>query len=153
MNFLIKFFATGFGVGYLPKMPGTYGSMVGVGLWALIYRYVGAWHAMPLQIIAVIAFCLVSIWISARAEKIFGEHDSPKIVIDEIAGIFITFLAVPLSWTTAVLGFVLFRFFDIVKPPPIRQSQRLPGGWGVVVDDLLAGAAANIVLQVVVKVL
>jgi len=144
---MIKILATGLGAGYLPKAPGTYGSVVGVGLWYLLLQ-TGAWHTMPMQVLGVILFILFAVWVSGRAEKIFAKHDASEIVIDEIAGILVTFVGIPLHWPSAIAGFVLFRLFDIIKPPPVCQSQRLPGGWGVVIDDVLAGVLANIVLRV-----
>ena len=143
MNTVIKFLATGLGVGYGPKMPGTYGSLLAVPL---------VWVLRGLDPLPMISFCFVfgilSIWVADRAEQLFGEHDSPKIVIDEIAGMLFTFILIPINWATLLAGFFLFRFFDIVKVPPIQQSQRLKGGWGVVVDDILAGIFANITLQI-----
>lgn len=147
MHGLIKFLATGFGLGYVPKMPGTAGSLLGLVLvWALAGLNLGEYLLFTL------VFSLASIWISDQADKQFSVKDAPQIVIDEVAGIVVTFAALPLVPVTIVMGFILFRFFDIVKIPPIQQSQRLPGGWGIVVDDLLAGLFANIVMQIVLTV-
>jgi phosphatidylglycerophosphatase A len=147
MQSLMKFLATGLGLGYVPKMPGTAGSALGLVLvWALAGLNVGEY------LLFTVVFSLFSIWIADQADKHFSVKDAPQIVIDEVAGIVVTFVAIPLTPLTVILGFILFRFFDIVKIPPIRQSQRLPGGWGVVVDDLLAGVAANIVMQIVLTV-
>lgn len=147
MRFITKFLATGLGTGYVPKMPGTAGSVLGLVLvWAVAGLSLGAY------LLFTAIFALFSIWVAHQADKQFDVKDAPQIVIDEIAGIVVTFVAIPLVPLTAVLGFILFRFFDIVKPPPIRQSQCLKGGWGIVVDDLLAGLFANIVLQIVLTV-
>ena len=141
---ITKILATGFGLGYVPKMPGTAGSVLGLAL---------VWWLTPLGMatytgIAVL-FIFFAVWVSHRAEREFAVKDAPQIVIDEIAGILVTFIAVPVLWPTLVAGFFLFRFFDIVKPTPIKQTQRLPGGWGVVMDDVAAGVVSNIVLQIV----
>ena len=95
---------------------------------------------------------LASIWISGRAEKIFDEKDAQEIVIDEIAGMLVVFIALPFTPLTAVLGFILFRVFDIWKPYPICRMQEWTGGLGIVVDDLAAGLYANLVLQFVFSV-
>jgi len=143
MNAVIKFLATGFGLGYLPKAPGTYGSLLGLfGVWCLQSQPSLRYFVLVLMI------SLLAIGVSHRAEQLFGRHDASEIVIDEVAGQMVTFVLIPVTGPTLLAGFLLFRFFDIVKVPPIRQSQKLPGGWGVVVDDLLAGVLANLVLQV-----
>ncbi len=143
MKILIKTLATGLGLGYSPLGPGTFGSTLALPL---------IWAVQSLTILQYLvfafAFILFSIWVSAQAEGVFGEKDCQKIVIDEIAGMVVTFIAIPFNWMTALAGFILFRLFDITKPPPIYQSQRLKGGWGVVIDDVVAGAFANIVLQI-----
>ncbi|MBL7685341.1 MAG: phosphatidylglycerophosphatase A [Deltaproteobacteria bacterium] len=146
MKKFILFFASGAGVGFLPGPTGTYGTAVGVGLYALLkdlpeFNY----------LFFVLAFFLFSVWISAFAENIFQEKDSGKIVIDEIIGYFVTMLFLPFSLKLAMTGFVVFRLFDILKPFPIRSIDRhLKNGWGVVLDDVVAGIFSNIVLQVLV---
>ncbi len=143
---LILFFATGGGVGFLPGAPGTCGTAVGV----LLYWAVGnfpPWHYLLFTFI----FSLFSVWVAGLAENIFGEHDSQKIVIDEIAGYLVTMLFLPFSWKYAIAGFVIFRLFDILKPWPICLiDQKWKGGWGVVGDDLLAGIFGCLVMQGVV---
>lgn len=143
MNRFIQICATGFGSGYSPIASGTAGSIVAIPfIWAI------SGLNLPIYVIFTLVFGLFAVWISDRAEKYFAKKDPGEIVIDEIAGMFVTFIAIELNLISIIAGFVLFRFFDIVKIPPIHQSQKLPGGWGVVVDDLLAGVAANIVLQI-----
>lgn len=152
---------TTFGVGYLPKMPGTYGSLVGVGIYLLaafaeqsVYaRYaldggtnarLTAWiHAVV--IISFLLFCLLGIWASGRATHLFKDKDPQKVVVDEVIGQLITFLFVPfaISWHFILAGFVLFRLFDIWKPYPIDSLQNLPAGIGVCADDILAGVYAG----------
>jgi phosphatidylglycerophosphatase A len=90
----------------------------------------------------------VGIWLCDRAAKELGVHDHPAIVWDEFVGVWIVFIAVPLSWTTLLVGFVLFRFFDIIKPWPIRWlDRRVKGGFGIMIDDIIAGLFAWVLLQ------
>lgn len=142
-------FATGLGTGYSPVAPGTMGSLVGVALY---------WFLSPLPhhvfIPSVIAFIFLAAWVSGRACVLFGEKDPSKVTIDEIAGLLVTFIMHPFSWLAVIAGFVLFRIFDIAKPFPIRViERRLPGGWGVVLDDVAAGVYANASLWVFVWIL
>ena len=143
---MFVFLASGCGSGFFPFAPGTVGTIVGVGLYSFLA------HLSPfLFLITSIAFVFLSIWIADRAERQLQKKDPSCIVIDEIAGYFITMVLVPWSWSNAWLGFVLFRLFDIVKPFPIRRIDRtVPGGWGIVLDDVLAGVYANVVLQVII---
>lgn len=134
---LVKLLATGFGAGYLPKLPGTAGSVLGIGLWLLIQLAGNAW--------AWITFAtgtLAAIWIAGAAERLFSQHDPQCVVIDEIVGMTVALAGIALDWRLVLTGFVAFRLFDIWKPFPIRQSQKLPAGWGIVADDLLAGGLA-----------
>jgi phosphatidylglycerophosphatase A len=91
---------------------------------------------------------ILAIWSSGRCEDILGRPDPGEIVIDEVAGFLLTVIFFPLTWITLTAGFFLFRFFDILKPPPIRQiEKKLPGGFGVVLDDLAAGIYAHLCLR------
>ena len=148
MRKIILFLASGFGSGYLPAVPGTWGSLVGLLLYWPLQRLA------PLPLVAtVFTLAILSCWIAGLAEKFLGAKDPGIIVIDEIAGIFFSLIFVPFSWKTAVAGFFLFRIFDIWKPFPARLIQdKLPGGWGVVGDDLMAGIYANLVLQIAIRV-
>lgn len=143
---LIKILATGFGSGFAPLAPGTAGTLVGIPLYLLFS--VLPW---PIRLITVLAFTCLSWHVADEAEKLFGRKDAQCIVIDEIAGLQWTlFLVAPTVFHVA-LGFALFRLFDIVKPFPARLFQeRLPGGCGVVADDLAAGIYANLSLQVLI---
>ncbi|CAA9424491.1 MAG: Phosphatidylglycerophosphatase A [uncultured Pyrinomonadaceae bacterium] len=166
----LDYFALGvttFGVGYLPLMPGTYGSAVGVGIYLffahleknayLSYGLGGgsseqimAWlHAFNL--IAFLLFCLLGIWAANRATQLFKNKDPQQAVVDEIIGQLITFLFVPflVSWHFVVAGFLLFRLFDIWKPYPIDSLQNLPAGIGVCADDILAGIYAGTCLALI----
>lgn len=147
MRNIILFFASGGGVGYLPLFPGTWGSAVGVLLfWAL--TRLPTW---PL-VATVAAAVFLSCWIAGLAEGILGAKDPQIIVIDEVAGMFVSLLFLPFNWKVALAGFLLFRLFDIWKPFPARLMQdKLPGGWGVVGDDVMAGVYANLLLQIAVR--
>ena len=142
--------ATGLGAGYFPLAPGTVGSVLGLAL-------VIALRQTPLQpllltvSLAALAGLLltVGIWSAGRAEKVFGHIDPGQVVIDEVAGQIITFIATPrVGWFGLVVGFTLFRAFDIVKPFPARRAERFPGGWGIMVDDVVAGLYSLIVLVI-----
>lgn len=147
MRFLIIFLATGFYSGYTPAIPGTAGSVVGVAIWWLIF--LPLWHRSPAMTIALWALTFAAgCFISGRAEEIFGEIDSPRIVIDEICGMIATMFFNPSGWLYLAVGFAAFRLFDIVKPFPIGlMERRIRGGPGVMFDDLAAAIYANLVLQ------
>jgi len=87
----------------------------------------------------------LGIWVAGKAEQLFGEKDAAPIVIDEIAGMLLTYCAVPAAWLPLIVGFLSFRFFDIYKPLP--QLERLPGGWGIMLDDLFAGLLAQVCIR------
>lgn len=141
-EFLIKVAATGFGIGYLPFAPGTFGTILGVPL-CLLFKEGGPW----LYIAFVLAFILASIVISGAAEDIFCVHDSRRVVIDEIAGYLVTMVFIPSRLDLFVIGFIAFRFFDILKPFPVGYiDRRMKGGIGVVLDDVAAGVYANFTL-------
>ncbi len=140
---LARLLATGLYSGYSPLVPGTVGS---VPAWLIGYFVIGE---RPYVMAAVILFTfVVSVWSATETEKLLG-HDARKIVIDEWVGMFIAFLLVPVTLTNYLIAFVAFRFFDVVKLPPASQAERLPGGWGVTMDDVVAGVQANIVTQVI----
>ncbi|MBW1860271.1 MAG: phosphatidylglycerophosphatase A [Deltaproteobacteria bacterium] len=138
--------ATGCYAGYVPKVPGTAGSLVAIPLCYLISRF------SPTQAtLFLFLFMGIAVWVSGEAEKLFNEKDSGRIVIDEIAGMSVTLFLVPWTVTSVVMGFLLFRIMDIIKPFPIRRLEHgLSGGWGVVGDDLLAGIYAQVALRVVI---
>ena len=146
MNFKDKSvmaFATGFFAGYIPFAPGTFGSIVGIPLCFLLSR-----TKLSVAILFILIFIFFAIWISNRAEKILKQNDPGCIVIDEIAGIMVAFIGLPFNTISLAAGFVTFRFFDILKPFPIRYIERkFAGGAGIVMDDLMAGVYSNIVLR------
>lgn len=138
--------ATGFGSGYAPLAPGTAGTLVGIPLFL-------AFSALPwaLWLLSVVAFTCLAWHVSDEAERLFGRKDARCIVIDEIAGFQWSLFLIAPTALHVVLGFFLFRLFDVVKPFPARLFEdRLPGGLGVVADDLAAGVYANGVLQVLI---
>jgi len=140
---VVKLIATGLGSGYSPFAPGTAGTLVAIPLFLALSPL--SW---PLYLASVSALTLLAVYASGEAERIFDRKDSPRIVIDEIVGfLWSLFLVGPTAGRIAA-AFFLFRIFDILKPPPARWCQdRLPGGWGVVMDDVAAGIWANAVLQ------
>ena len=106
----------------------------------------------PLQLLSVVAFTFLAIHYAGKAEALFGIKDSPRIVIDEIVGLQWTLIFIAPTWVHIGLGFLFFRFFDIVKPFPANVFQdRLPGGWGIVADDVMAGIYGNVVLWIAIR--
>lgn len=153
MRSLIIFLATGFYSGYVPGAPGTAGSVVGAAIWWFFVRPL--WDRSPVLTIALWAAVFAAgCFISGRAETIFGERDSPHIVIDEICGMAATMFFVAPGWPWLAAGFAVFRLFDIVKPFPIGLiDRRMRGGFGVMFDDLAAAIYANLVLQVAMRLI
>jgi phosphatidylglycerophosphatase A len=145
----VHFFALGFGSGLAPVAPGTFGSIVGV-LFALIVAPLGPWAAGGLTLLA----CLLGIWICGASASRLGVHDHPSIVWDEIAGMMIAMLAAPPVGWGYLLAFALFRLFDIWKPWPIREIDHgMRGGIGIMLDDVVAGLMAAVVLMLVRTIL
>ena len=124
-------------VGFLRPAPGSWGSAVAVVL-AAILAMMSPW----LLEIATLLVCLLGVLAAGRYQTVTSRHDAPEIVIDEVAGQWIALLAVPLDWRWYLLAFLLFRLFDIVKPGPVRMAENLPGGIGVMADDIVAGVLA-----------
>lgn len=139
--------ATFFGVGRLHPGPGSWGSAATVLLWAALA------FALPPAARTLVACGLTSLVIllgipaATRVSRAAQKKDPQFVVIDEVAGQLFTLIAVPLSWKTLLAGFILFRAFDIIKPPPIRQLERLPEGTGIVLDDVAAGFFAGVVMH------
>lgn len=161
---------TTWGVGYIPGAPGTYGSAVGVVIYMLVVwadkalaslmspKFENADLSSALvfgfNAICLTAFCLLGIWAASRAIALLGNSDPHQAVVDEVIGQLITFCFVPVTigWPFIVVGFLLFRLFDIWKPYPIDDLQMLPGGLGICADDIVAGVYAGICLAVVYAV-
>ena len=161
------------GVGYLPLAPGTWGSLVGIGVYMLVrgaamtfFFDVGAgrnfnllhvyYGVIAIELVAILAISLAGTWAASRTEKLSGKKDPGKVVIDEVAGQFIALIPVPFvlgtAWWTAILAFILFRFFDIVKPYPARRLESLEAGLGIMADDIAAGVYAAIVVALAVVI-
>ncbi|HYN86800.1 MAG TPA: phosphatidylglycerophosphatase A [Pyrinomonadaceae bacterium] len=147
------------GVGLIPLAPGTWGSAVGVGLYLLVRDATGRAFASgslrtTAALLVVIAVTLAGTWAATRAERLLGKKDPGAVVVDEVAGQLITFLFVPWdagAWAL-MLGFVLFRVFDIWKPYPVRRLERLESGLGVMADDVLAGAYAATLMSLATSI-
>jgi phosphatidylglycerophosphatase A len=151
MKFIFKLIASGFGSGFSPVAPGTAGSLVGV-LLAWLFHLLFSQYDLPIYTLFFFVFCLLFISfgiISTNNLEPEWGLDSPRFVIDEIAGMLISLMFVPFAWEAVLIAFVLFRFFDILKPFGIRSLEKLPGGWGVMFDDVLAGIYANVLLHVI----
>lgn len=147
----VNLLASLLGTGYIPFMPGTFGSIAAYGVYLLLpkllYEGIQMWYSLT----GLLVISFIAVYISGKAEKDLGE-DAPQIVIDELCGYFVATLFLPKTWLIGLYALVLFRVFDIAKPFPINRSQRLRGGWGVVIDDLLAGIYANVLLQVLIRI-
>lgn len=138
----------GLGAGLVPKAPGTWGSLLALPLFVVLNPYGPVVYTG-----VVVALFVLGVYLSQRTARALGVHDHDAIVIDEVVGMLATWVAVDPGWLTIVAGFALFRFFDIVKPWPIRRiDQDVTGGMGIMLDDLIAGAMAAVVLQVLVEV-
>lgn len=144
---MIKLAAAGFGSGYAPLAPGTAGSLAGIPLY-LVFSAL----PRPLWLLTLAAFTCLAWYLADEAERLFGRKDAQCIVIDEIAGLQWALFAVEPTLLRMLAGFVLFRLFDVVKPFPARWFQeRLPGGYGVVADDLAAALYAAAILHVLIR--
>jgi phosphatidylglycerophosphatase A len=143
---LHKLIATYFFVGYLPKAPGTWGSFFALPLVWILYRL-----GLPYYVATLIFITLVGIWASYKTSIELNNTDPDEVVIDEVAGILVTFLFVKPTLLNLLLGFFLFRLIDITKPFPIKQFEKIPYGVGIMVDDLLAGVYAGLILLVLDK--
>ena len=135
--------ATAFGSGYSPLAPGTAGSAVGL----LLFWPMAAWW-WPWQLGAGAALLVVGALAATRVAEGVGLKDPGIVVVDEVLGQWVTLVALPFTPVTAALGFLLFRVMDIVKPWPARDLERLPGGWGIMADDVAAGVYAHLALRV-----
>lgn len=145
----VHFLALGFGSGLAPKAPGTFGTLAAVPLYMLMSGL-----SLTVYVAITLLVTVAGIWICDKAAKDMQVHDHGAIVWDEVAGLLITMIAAPSGWLYLVLGFILFRFFDIVKPWPIKiLDARVHGGFGIMIDDVLAGVFAAICLQALVLVI
>jgi len=149
MNFrdrAVLLLATGFSVGRIPLAPGTFGSLLGIPL-CLVLAEIGL---DVMVAAAAVAFVLFAVWIAGKAERLIRIKDAPCIVIDEMAGITVTMLGVPLTPLNLTAGFIAFRVLDIIKPFPARyMDAKVAGGWGIVMDDVVAGLYCNLLLRAI----
>ncbi|MBE3132242.1 MAG: phosphatidylglycerophosphatase A [Acidobacteria bacterium] len=129
--------------GYCPIAPGTAGSAAGLLLFAAV-RFAGS---PVLEAATILAVTAAGVWSAGVTERHLGVEDPGVVVIDEVAGMLLTLAFVPVGWGGVVVGFVLFRLFDIIKPYPCSRAERLRGGWGIVADDVVAGLYGNLVLR------
>jgi len=143
---------TFFGAGRIEPAPGTWGSLCAILAWVIVARVTPeTWKPEVLGIL-ILAAIAIGIPAATRLCRASGIKDPQFVVIDEVAGQWITLLFAPVTWKTVAMGFILFRGFDIVKPPPVRQLEKLPEGAGIVADDLAAGVYALVILQVLLHV-
>lgn len=143
MRGFITFTATWAYLGKSPWVPGTVGT---AGAVPLVYLF--AWAGQTAYLIAGLLLCVFAVWSASGYERYADTHDSREIVIDEVAGFIVAMAFLPLSWQTVLAGFLLFRLLDVIKPPPIGfLDAKIGGGLGVVVDDLVAGLFANLILR------
>lgn len=143
------FIATCAHVGYAPVAPGTFGSLVGLVMYYFVRRQASV--AFELGTIAVVL--LIAFWSATEAEHHFGGIDPGPVVIDEVIGMLMTLALHPVNVLGAIAGFVIFRVLDVVKPWPARRLERLPGGFGVVLDDAMAGVYGNLIVWILVALL
>jgi phosphatidylglycerophosphatase A len=141
--------ATFFGVGRMKPGPGTWGSVATVLSWALISSQIPPHLRTWATIAAGVLVTVIGIPAATTVAHAYNKKDPQFVVIDEVAGQLVALIAVPLAWKTFLAGLILFRAFDILKPPPVRQLEKLPEGTGIVVDDLGAGLYALICIQLV----
>ena len=140
----IHFLAFGLGSGAAPKAPGTVGTLAAIPLWYLFSDW-----SLTAYLVLIIVSSLVGIWLCGKTSSDLGVHDHSGIVWDEFVGLWITLIAVPAGWEWVVIGFLLFRLFDILKPWPIGWADKhVHGGLGIMLDDILAGIMALLCLQV-----
>ena len=144
----VHFLAFGLGSGLSPKAPGTVGTVAAIPFYLLMQPL-----SLPVYLVILLLATLVGIWLCGKSSKDLGVHDHPGIVWDEFCGFWLTMIAAPTGWLWVLIGFVLFRVFDILKPWPIRWlDKHVHGGLGIMVDDLLAGGFAFIGLQFLVHI-
>ena len=144
----IQFLALGFGSGLAPKAPGTFGTLIAIPLFYLMAQFSTSTYALIVTLMAI-----AGIYICGKGAKHMGVHDHPAIVWDEIVGYLITMFMIPWSWHSVLLGFVLFRIFDILKPWPISYlDKNCHGGFGIMIDDVVAGFASLLCMHLIYSV-
>ena len=142
---MIKAFATVLGVGYLPVAPGTWATVVGVA----IAFYLG--NNLPAFTILLLVLLILGIMTSGLVEKLLNQKDPGIVVIDEVVGVMIALWGLPMIWSVMICGFFLFRAFDMFKIYPINKLEAQPGGWGIMLDDCMAGVYTNVILRIALR--
>lgn len=152
MHVIPRLIATVGFIGYAPLAPGTMGSLAG----ALVFFLLPPYLAPGPFVIVLLALFAIAVWsaqqMAAARHSDSGKIDPQEVVIDEVMGMAVTLAFLPLSWKTIGLGFLLFRLFDVAKPFPVRRLEKLPGGWGIVMDDVMAGVCANVSLRIILRI-
>lgn len=146
-KYFIYFIASGAGLGYSPLISGTVGSLGGVLLFLLAF-YLNC--SITCYLLFIFLLTLLGVWVSSEVEKGSEKKDPGLVVIDEVVGMMLTYVAVPFSWTNLLIGFVLFRILDIWKPFPARSCEKLHGGIGIMLDDVVSGIYACALLHVII---
>lgn len=149
MTRLAVFLATVAYCGHFPIAPGTVGSAAGLVVYLLVW-----WTRSPILEAGLIALTFaVGTWAATHAERYFGGIDPGPVVIDEVLGMLATLAFIPVGWSGALAGFVIFRVFDVIKPYPANRLEKLHGGFGIMADDAMAGIYANLVLRLLIWLL
>lgn len=143
------FIATCAYVGYAPVAPGTFGSAIGLAVFYVVRHQ----RSTTVEVAAIVALAAVGLWSATEAEHHFGGIDPGPVVIDEVIGMLITLAFIPVNMAGAIVAFLIFRFLDVVKPWPARRLEQLPGGFGVVLDDMMAGVYGNVMMWGLVSLL
>jgi phosphatidylglycerophosphatase A len=143
INKIALILSSWFGTGLIPRMPGTVATLATIPVVIVMSRLGQLFGAIYLVILI-----FGAVWSSGVAERLMGRDDPSEVVIDEVAGFMLTMYLLPLSWLSLALGFIMFRFFDILKPFPIKRLERIGGGKGIVLDDLVAGVYAGLSINV-----
>ncbi len=146
-DYFIKLSATFFFLGYSPIAPGTVGTIGAVFLFLLVMFVPQIYYLIFVSI-----FTAFSIFVSNKCLTFYDNKDPGEVVIDEVCGFLFTMIFIPFSWINIIMGFILFRIFDIIKPYPIKKIENLKGGYGIVLDDVLAGLYANIIMQIFINI-
>ena len=143
VNKIALILSSWFGVGLMPKMPGTAGTLAAIPM-GIIMNHLGLFFGAIFLATSIAA----AIWSAGVTERLLGRDDPSEVVIDEVVGLLLTIYLSPVSWLSIALGFMMFRFFDIMKPFPIRRLEKIGGGTGIVLDDLAAGVYAGLSINI-----
>ncbi len=144
-NKIIVMAANCFGLGNTSVAPGTFGTLAGIPIVLVLNLF----RSKSIYFLFMVAFFFLSVYISDEAETLYGEKDAQNIVIDEVMGLIVTMFLIKINLFSIITGFLLFRFFDITKIPPINRMQNLKGGFGIVADDVMAGIFANFIMAII----